>query len=173
MMQRRTPMKRTAWKPKVPKAKPAKPRKPMARSASVGNPVEQRAKLRARREVKGLSDPAYLDWLHTQGCELARWALAQWRDHRRAVDIGPCSDVIHADHERGGGRDGPGMGQKASDSRSWSICETHHMARHDAAAGFWGSMTKADKTAFIAARIDEQRARYLAELATGGPLGGM
>lgn len=169
-------MKRTEWKRKPPKVKPdgeRKPRKAMKRSTFTASPRELKARLEARREALGLADKAYLVWLRQQPCGLAEWALLQWRERRVVIDIGPCGNGTEADHERGIGHANPGMSQKAPDARAWSCCHDHHQERHGASKGFWADMTKQERADFIAERIDEHRANYLAQLATGGIFGGM
>jgi hypothetical protein len=174
---KRTALKRTAWKREGSKLAPGGglKRSPMKRGKGNGfstfktTPREYKDRLQARREAKGLADEPYLEWLRKQVCGLAAWALLQWQLHRVVIDIGPCGGRIDPDHER----HNVGMGQTAPDARAWSICRWHHDGRHGDAKGFWGSMTGAEIVEFIAERIDEHRARYLAELAAGGPNGGM
>lgn len=111
---------------------------------------------RERREKAGLADPGYLSWLHTQRC---------------ALHGGGCRGPLEANHHTSG----RGLGQKADDKRSFTLCREHHAQMHEY-RGFFAGWGKDQRRAWQTAQVERYRALYQSSKASiidsGGSTGG-
>ncbi len=168
-------MKRSSLKRKTPLRASNSPGKPRKRLP---------AKRATERRSSRVRDEEYLAWCRQQPCMVREFfaSIPRAADGSRAQNIdeaieavlverleahgGGCWGPTDPEHERSGGAEGPGMGQKASDRRAWPCCRGHHDQRHNTASGIFKGWGRAKLDAFIRERIAEANARYDAERAS-------
>lgn len=131
-------------------------RKPLRR----GTPLARTSRLAARRATPRRSsyfrDDAYLAFVRSQPCAIAR---------HFALPTTSCTGPCDPDHQR----EGAGAGQKRPDPFAYPACRIHHDDRH-AARGPWARLSRAERNHVIRVLVGASQARWYGRALTDADL---